>query len=93
MLHAGLDLSPRRLDYCLLDARGDRVEVGAAPPAGDGLRGFARGIEDRHGTVVRAAIEVDERCAVCARHAGALWLGGRGRRRAEGQVRQSFATA
>ena len=58
MLHAGLDLSRKRLDYCLLDERGDRVEVGAAPPDGDGLRGFARGIEDRHGTVlVRAAIE------------------------------------
>jgi hypothetical protein len=30
MLHAGLDLSRRRLDFCLLDARGDQVEVGAA---------------------------------------------------------------
>lgn len=29
MLHAGLDLSRRRLDFCLLDERGDRVEVGA----------------------------------------------------------------
>ena len=28
MLHAGLDLSRTRLDYCLLDAVGDRVEVG-----------------------------------------------------------------
>jgi hypothetical protein len=36
MLHAGLDLSRKRLDYCLLDERGDRVEVGAAPPDGDG---------------------------------------------------------
>jgi transposase len=58
MLHAGLDLSRRRLDYCLLDERGDRVEVGAAPPDGDGLRGFARGVDDRHGRVgVRAAVE------------------------------------
>jgi transposase len=58
MLHAGLDLSRRRLDYCLLDRRGDRVAVGAAPPDGDGLRGFARGVGDRHGPVlVRAAIE------------------------------------
>lgn len=31
-LHAGVDLSRRRLDYCLLDQQGDRVEVGAAPP-------------------------------------------------------------
>ena len=58
MLHAGLDLSRRRLDYCLLDERGDRVEVGAAAPDGDGLRGFAGGVESRHGPVaMRAAIE------------------------------------
>jgi transposase len=58
MLHAGLDLSRKRLDYCLLDQRGDRVEVGATPPDGDGLRGFARAVELRHGPViVRAAIE------------------------------------
>jgi len=58
MLHAGLDLSRRRLDYCLLDEQGARVEVGAAPPDGDGLRGFARRVELRHGPVeVRAAIE------------------------------------
>jgi transposase len=58
MLHAGLDLSRKRLDYCLLDEQGDRVEVGAAPPDGDGLRGFARRVEQRHGpVVVHAAIE------------------------------------
>ena len=58
MLHAGLDLSRQRLDYCLLDGEGGRVEVGAAPPDGDGLRGLARRVELRHGTVaVRAAIE------------------------------------
>lgn len=58
MLHAGLDLSRRRLDYWLLDEAGDRLEVGAAPPNADGLRGFAHGVEERHGTVlVRAALE------------------------------------
>ena len=58
MLHAGLDLSRMRLDYCLLDERGDRVEVGVAAPDGDGLRGFARRVELRHGpVVVRAAVE------------------------------------
>jgi transposase len=58
MLHAGLDLSRKRLDYCLLDRHGERVEVGAAPPDDDGLRGFVRGVADRHGpVVVRAAIE------------------------------------
>ena len=58
MLYAGLDLSRKRLEYCLLDDEGGRVEVGAAPPDGDGLRGFARRVELRHGAVaVRAAIE------------------------------------
>jgi transposase len=58
MLHAGLDLSRKRLDFCLLDQHGERVEVGAAPPDADGLAGFARGVEARHGPVaVRAAIE------------------------------------
>jgi hypothetical protein len=58
MLHAGLDLSRKRLDYCLLDEQGGRVEVGAAPPDADGLAGFARRVELRHGPVpVRAAIE------------------------------------
>ena len=58
MLHAGLDLSRKRLDYCLLDEDGERVEVGAAPPDGDGLAGFVRRVEERHGPVgVRAAVE------------------------------------
>jgi transposase len=58
MLHAGLDLSRKRLDCCLLDRVGDRVEAGAVPPDADGLCGFARRVADRYGpVVVRAAIE------------------------------------
>jgi transposase len=58
MLHAGLDLSRRRLDYCLLGEMGERVELGAAPPDADGLDGFARRVARRFGPVdVRAAIE------------------------------------
>jgi transposase len=58
MLHAGLDLSRRRLDFCLLDEHGDHVEVGAAPPDRDGLGGLARGVTERYGPVeVHAAIE------------------------------------
>jgi transposase len=58
MLHAGLDLSRRRLDFCLLDEAGERVWEGATPPDVDGLDGFARGVDRRFGTVgVRAAIE------------------------------------
>jgi transposase len=58
MLHAGLDLSRRRLDFCLLAEGGERVEVGAVAPDGDGLDGFARRVDRRFGPVgVRAAIE------------------------------------
>ena len=58
MLYAGLDLSRKRLDYCLLGEDGGRVEVGVAPPDADGLRGLARRVELRHGPVaVGAAIE------------------------------------
>lgn len=58
MLHAGLDLSRKRLDYCLLDEEGERLEVGAAPPDADGLAGLARGVGEAYGPVpVHAAIE------------------------------------
>jgi len=58
MLHAGLDLSRKRLDYCLLNESGERVEVGASSPDGDGLVAFAQRVTERHSCVeVRAAIE------------------------------------
>src|SRR5215217_394996 len=38
MLHAGLDLSRRRLDVCLIGDEGVVVERLAAPPDADGLR-------------------------------------------------------
>ncbi len=56
MLYVGLDLSRKRLDFCLLDELGERVEVGAVPPDVDGLRGFAARV-GRFGEPVRAAIE------------------------------------
>jgi transposase len=56
MLHAGLDLSRRRLDFHLLDDAGETVEVGAAPPDADGLRGLATRLS-RHQQPLRAAIE------------------------------------
>src|SRR4051794_37191841 len=56
MLYAGLDLSRKRLDFHLLDGEGATVEVGAAPPDVDGLRGLTERL-DRHGTPIRAAIE------------------------------------
>jgi transposase len=59
VVHAGLDLSRRRLDFCLLDEHGERVWVGAAPPDAGGLDGFARRVAQRLGPGVRvcAAIE------------------------------------
>jgi transposase len=59
MLHAGLDLSRRRLDYCLLAQDGRRLEAGAVSPDADGLEGFARAVERGWGPMaeVDAAIE------------------------------------
>ena len=58
MLHAGLDLSRRRVDYCLLGEGGERVETGAAPADADGLCGLVGLVEVRHGPVpVSAVIE------------------------------------
>lgn len=56
MLHAGLDLSRKRLDFHLLNELGETVEVGAAPPDADGLRGLAVRLY-RHRQPLRAAIE------------------------------------
>jgi transposase len=56
MLHAGLDLSRRRLDVCLVDQHGETVQVTAAPPDADGLRGLARQVATL-GEPVRATIE------------------------------------
>ena len=58
MLHAGLDLSRKRLDYCLLDEGGVVVETGAVAPDADALAGLVRLVELRHGPGrVCAAIE------------------------------------
>jgi transposase len=54
MLHVGLDLSRRRLDFHALDERGATVAVDASPPDADGLAALARRFA---GTEVRAAIE------------------------------------
>jgi transposase len=56
MLHVGLDLSRRRLDYIALAEDGTDVEVGAAPPDADGLRCFGRRLA-RHGEPIWAVIE------------------------------------
>jgi Transposase len=54
ILHAGLDLSRRRLDVCLLDGQGGLVAETAVPADADGLRGLAGRLAGRR---VRAVIE------------------------------------
>jgi transposase len=48
MLHAGLDLSRKRIDVCLLSDQGELVEELACPPDRDGLRGLARRVGVHH---------------------------------------------
>jgi transposase len=42
MLHAGLDLSRKKLDVCVLSDQGEVVGEFAVPPDADGLRGLVR---------------------------------------------------
>ena len=57
MLHAGLDLSRKRLDVCLLSDEGELVGELAVPPDLDGLRGLVRRVGLSRGERVRAVIE------------------------------------
>jgi Transposase len=52
MLHAGLDLSRRKLDVCLLSASGELVEQLAPAPDADALRTIARRIDEVYGEPV-----------------------------------------
>jgi len=56
IVHAGLDLSRRRLDVCVLDGAGDCVGEWQMPPDRDGLGCLAAKLA-RPGVVVRAVIE------------------------------------
>src|SRR3954452_1671893 len=56
MLHAGLDLSRRRLDVCILRGEGELVEEFSSPADIDGLNHLHRRIA-RHGEPVRAVVE------------------------------------
>jgi hypothetical protein len=66
MLHAGLDLSRRRLDVCLVNDAGELVEHTAAAPDADGLRHLA---ERLRGGAGAGGDRVDDGGAVCARRA------------------------
>ena len=56
MLHAGLDLSRKKIDVCLLSEHAEVVEEFVAPPDADGLRALARRVAV-HREPVRAVIE------------------------------------
>jgi transposase len=57
MLHAGLDLSRKRLDVCLLDDDGGHLDQLAVPPNVDSLKRLANRIEEVHRQPVCAVIE------------------------------------
>jgi transposase len=57
MLHAGLDLSRKRLDVCLLGDDGEHLDQLAVPPDVDSLRVLARRIDEVHRQPVCAVIE------------------------------------
>jgi transposase len=57
MLHAGLDLSRRKLDICLLSDRGEHLDQLAVAPDVDSLRTLARRVDEVHGEPVCAVVE------------------------------------
>jgi transposase len=57
MLHAGLDLSRRKLDVCLLSEQGEHLDQLAVPPDVESLRTLARRIDEVHGEPVCAVVE------------------------------------
>ena len=57
MLHAGLDLSRKKVDVCLLSGAGEHLDQLATPPDADSLRRLARRIDEVHGEPVCAVVE------------------------------------
>ena len=74
MLRAGLDLSRRRLDVCLLDEEGNQLDQLICAPDGEALKIFAGRVDELHGGPVSAVIGVDDRSPLRARHARVLRL-------------------
>ena len=85
MLHAGLDLSRKKVDVCLHYEHGEHLDQLAVPPDVDSLRRLARRIEEVHRQSVCAVIESMSGARIVhdtLEHEG--WSG-RDRRRPEGQ--------
>jgi transposase len=57
MLHAGSDLSRRKVDVCLLSESGEQLDQLAAPPDAEALRSLARRIDEVYREPVCAVIE------------------------------------
>ncbi len=57
MLHAGLDLSRKKLDLCLLSNDGEHLDQLAVAPDVDSLRRLARRIAEVHRQPVCAVVE------------------------------------
>jgi hypothetical protein len=57
MLHAGLDLSRRKLDICLLSDEGEHLDQLAVARDVDSLRRLARRIDELHAEPVSAVVE------------------------------------
>ncbi|MET0512686.1 MAG: transposase, partial [Thermoleophilaceae bacterium] len=57
MLHAGLDLSRRKLDVCLLNHDGEQLDQLAVAPDVDSLRTLARRVDEVHAEPVCAVVE------------------------------------
>jgi len=57
MLHAGLDLSRKKVDVCLLSEAGAHLDQLAAPPDAEALRTLARRIDEVYREPVCAVIE------------------------------------
>ncbi len=57
MLHAGLDLSRKKLDVCLISGEGEHLDQLVSPPDREALKTLARRIEETHHEPVSAVIE------------------------------------
>ena len=57
MLHAGLDLSRRKVDVCLLCGAGGHLDQLAIPPDADSLRRLAQRVDEVHDEPVCAVVE------------------------------------
>jgi transposase len=57
MLHAGLDLSRKKVDVCLFSEHGEHLDQLAVPPDPESLRRLARRVEDVHSEPVCAVVE------------------------------------